>query len=119
MKNWLLFFGVVFVFAVVGFSYYEYSSDNIKGKSFAPKHEEDIGEDITVVDFEKYNIDYGFILDANGSPGTIIIQAPYQNSFKLIFKGKAAHAGMEPEKGINALLVASQAFNKIKFSPID
>lgn len=68
---------------------------------------------------EKYSIDYGFILDANGSPGTVIKQAPYQNSFELIFKGKAAHAGMEPEKGINALLTASKAFNKIKFGRIN
>lgn len=71
------------------------------------------------IDLIKYNIDYGFILDADGEPGTVIKQAPYQNSFELIFKGKAAHAGMEPEKGINALMVAANAINKIKFGRIN
>ncbi|MFZ7101236.1 MAG: M20/M25/M40 family metallo-hydrolase [Peptococcaceae bacterium] len=51
----------------------------------------------------------GFVFDSRGSVGNIIIQAPAKKSLEFTFKGRAAHAGAEPEKGINAIVAASKA----------
>ena len=42
------------------------------------------------------------VLDAAGAPGGIVVAAPTHYTFRAIFKGKAAHAGVEPEKGVSA-----------------
>ncbi len=70
-------------------------------------------------DASNYNIRYGFILDSSGKPGTVVNKAPYQDHLKIIVKGKAAHAGIEPEKGLNALYAASKAISKLKVGRID
>lgn len=61
----------------------------------------------------------GFFLDAGGPVGTIVVQAPAQKSLKATIHGKAAHAGVAPEAGISAILVASHAFTKMKLGRID
>ncbi|MFC1478438.1 M20/M25/M40 family metallo-hydrolase [Candidatus Margulisiibacteriota bacterium] len=63
--------------------------------------------------------DYGFIMDSNGPIGTIINSAPSHDVFTAIVKGKAAHAGIEPEKGVNAIVAASKAIAKMKLGRID
>lgn len=70
-------------------------------------------------DIEKYNIDYGFILDSGGKPGKIITQAPSAAKGIITIKGKPAHAGIAPENGINALVVASNAITKMKIGRVD
>ncbi|MDD5600463.1 MAG: M20/M25/M40 family metallo-hydrolase [Actinomycetota bacterium] len=62
---------------------------------------------------------YGFAFDGDGDIGTIINKAPYQNSIDAQFKGKSAHAGVEPEKGINSIQAAAAAINKMKIGRID
>ncbi|MGM0368002.1 MAG: M20/M25/M40 family metallo-hydrolase [Actinomycetota bacterium] len=61
----------------------------------------------------------GFTFDADGDIGTIINKAPYQNTIKMVFKGKAAHAGIEPEKGINSIQMASDYISGLEFGRID
>ncbi len=39
------------------------------------------------------------ILDSGGAIGSIAYKAPAQQSIKISFHGKKAHAGIEPEKG--------------------
>lgn len=73
----------------------------------------------THFDHTKYNIKYGFILDSSGKPGTVVKRAPYHDKITISFIGRAAHAGIEPEKGINALYVASHAISKFKMGRID
>lgn len=48
----------------------------------------------------------------------IIIGGPTFIKLDFEFIGKAAHAGVEPEKGINAIVCASHAISKIKFGRI-
>lgn len=55
-----------------------------------------------------------YVLDCNGSPGVFITQAPSAVTFTAIVTGRAAHAGIEPEKGINAISVAAKAIAKMK-----
>ncbi|GAI02317.1 unnamed protein product, partial [marine sediment metagenome] len=67
-----------------------------------------ISEEIGVLGAKCINLDlikakYGFAFDSDGDIGTIVNRAPYQNSIYARFKGKAAHAGIEPEKGINSI----------------
>jgi len=73
----------------------------------------------TAFDEKKFNIKYGFILDSSGKPGSVVKQAPYHEKIKIKFIGKAAHAGIEPEKGISAIYMAAKAISKLKIGRID
>ncbi len=65
------------------------------------------------------NSKYGFVFDSSDDIGQIIIKAPYHSNMEIIIKGKASHAGMEPEKGINAINVLSEIITKIPSGRID
>ncbi|MDO7786421.1 M20/M25/M40 family metallo-hydrolase [Desulforamulus aquiferis] len=83
-----------------------------------------IGEEIGLVgakrlDYSKIKAKLGFVLDSGGPPGEIIIKAPTQYSFKATIKGRAAHAGIAPEQGINAIMVASVAIGNMHIGRID
>jgi tripeptide aminopeptidase len=60
-----------------------------------------------------------FVLDANGEPGTVIIGAPFRYLFTATFSGKAAHAGIEPEKGLSAVALASKAVLAARLGRLD
>ena len=60
-----------------------------------------------------------YILDLSGDIGSAAVQAPSIVSFNATVKGRAAHAGFEPEKGINALVIASKAISGIKLGRVD
>lgn len=62
--------------------------------------------------------DFGIALDG-GDIDEIIYKAPSQNNFTATIYGKAAHAGIHPEKGINAITVASHAIARMKQGRID
>jgi len=61
----------------------------------------------------------GIELDSGGAIGTIIVQAPAQDSLQAVIHGKKAHAGAEPEKGINAIRVAAEAIAAMPLGRID
>jgi tripeptide aminopeptidase len=61
----------------------------------------------------------GFVPDGGGPLGTIIHRAPYYDSIRAAFIGKAAHAGISPEKGISAIVMASQAVSRMKLGRIN
>lgn len=61
----------------------------------------------------------GFFLDAGGPVGTIVTAAPAQKGIKATIHGKAAHAGVAPEEGINAIVVAAHALTKMNLGRID
>ncbi len=63
--------------------------------------------------------DYGYVLDGDGAPGKIIIRSPYQNTINANIKGKSAHTGIEPEKGINAIQAAAAAISKMELGRIE
>lgn len=64
-------------------------------------------------------IDFGYVLDADGKPGTFFIAGPGHYNIKATYKGKAAHAGIEPEKGVNAIKLAAQAISNCPTGRID
>ena len=63
--------------------------------------------------------DFGYALDSGGAPGEIINMAPGQNNITAIVHGKKAHAGVAPEDGINAIVVAGTALAEMKYGRID
>ena len=71
------------------------------------------------LDYSKIQSKLAFILDSSGPVGDVIVQGPAQMKILADFKGKAAHAGVAPEKGINAIQVASRAINSMKLLRID
>ncbi|OIP22305.1 peptidase M20 [bacterium CG_4_10_14_0_2_um_filter_33_32] len=69
------------------------------------------------LDFKKIRSKRAINLDSK--PGDICVSEPSVMHFDIEIKGRAAHAGMEPEKGINSILVASEAIAKLKWGRID
>jgi tripeptide aminopeptidase len=61
----------------------------------------------------------GFIFDSSEPFGCIINQAPSKDRLYYRIVGKAAHAGVCPEEGINAIQIASSAIAKIPQGRID
>ncbi len=60
----------------------------------------------------------GFALDTQ-DVGDVVIGAPAQNSIVIKITGVEAHAGVQPEKGINAIRVASEAIAAMPIGRID
>jgi len=53
--------------------------------------------------------DLCLVFDAAGEPGGIVVAAPTHYTFTARFLGQAAHAGVEPEQGSSAIVMASRA----------
>lgn len=62
--------------------------------------------------------DFGLVLDG-GDIDEIINKAPTQYNIVANITGRAAHAGIHPEHGINAIKVASEAVAAMKLGRID
>lgn len=58
-------------------------------------------------------------IDAGGAPGVIAVGGPAQEKLRVTFRGRKAHAGLEPEKGINAICIAARAIDHMKIGRID
>lgn len=71
------------------------------------------------LDGSRIKAKYGYALDSNGDVGDIIIAAPTQAKVSAIIKGKTAHAGVEPEKGVSAITLAAKAISKMPLGRID
>lgn len=71
------------------------------------------------LDVDSLQAKLGIILDSTGDAGTVINQAPAQDGIVAKIYGKAAHAGVEPEKGTNAIVVAAKAISKMKIGRLD
>ncbi|WP_100010724.1 M20/M25/M40 family metallo-hydrolase [Lentibacillus sediminis] len=65
------------------------------------------------------NAKYGYALDSNGDVGDIIVAAPTQAKVFTTIKGKTAHAGLAPEKGVSAITIAAKAISKMPHGRID
>ena len=70
------------------------------------------------LDFSMLRSKMGFVLDGD-TPESIIVGGPSHMVIDVEITGKAAHAGMEPEKGISAIRAASHAISMIKEGWVD
>ena len=69
-------------------------------------------------DFSLIDAKFGYALDATDVDG-IIVRAPAANKLEFKIHGKDSHAGAAPEKGINAILLASKAIAGLEIGRID
>lgn len=72
-----------------------------------------------VLDSSLLHSDYGYTLDTHGHPGVISFKAPGKNQLHIRVQGKTAHAGVAPEKGINAIMEAAKLLAKAPQGRID
>jgi tripeptide aminopeptidase len=59
------------------------------------------------------------VLDSSGPVGTIVNRAPASDHLEVTVIGKAAHAGVAPEEGINALVAVAKALAAMRLGRID
>lgn len=71
------------------------------------------------MDYSLIKADYAFVLDSGGSPGEIIITGPAQDKVNAKIIGKPAHAGVAPEEGISAIMIAARAIDRMNLLRID
>ncbi|TLM65827.1 MAG: M20/M25/M40 family metallo-hydrolase [Actinobacteria bacterium] len=60
-----------------------------------------------------------FVFDADGEVGGIVTASPTHYTFVAQFHGRASHAGVAPEKGRSALLMASRAVAAMQLGRLD
>jgi tripeptide aminopeptidase len=70
------------------------------------------------LDYKRLAAKKGLVVDGNGPLGQIIVGAPFIYGIDIKIIGRAAHSGVEPEKGINALQIAARAINELKLGRI-
>ena len=82
------------------------------------------GEEIGLVGAS--NLDYSMIraseavvFDGNGPVNTITGASPTYMRFDITVKGRAAHAGVEPEKGLSAIRIATEIINELPNGRLD
>lgn len=60
------------------------------------------------LDVNLLHADYGYTLDTHNHPGCMTFMAPGKNQLHIHIQGKAAHAGVAPENGVNAITAAGK-----------
>ncbi|MBT3388490.1 MAG: M20/M25/M40 family metallo-hydrolase [Desulfobacula sp.] len=70
------------------------------------------------LDYSMIKSKFGYVLDSTDTEG-IVTRAPATVKIIARIYGKSAHAGAEPEKGINAILIAAKAISKINPGRLD
>jgi tripeptide aminopeptidase len=71
------------------------------------------------LDLGKLESKCAFVYDAGCPLGGITISAPYHDDIIARIYGRNAHAGMNPEGGINAIVAAGKAVSRMKLGRID
>jgi tripeptide aminopeptidase len=61
----------------------------------------------------------GYVYDHAGPIGEVVVAGPSQMSVVARFHGRAAHAGIEPELGANAIVAAAHFVARVEFGRLD
>jgi tripeptide aminopeptidase len=86
---------------------------------FAISRQEEVGLlGVKNLDFGKLTAKKGFLMDGDVLD-TIVIGGPSYFAIDVEITGKAAHAGMEPEKGTSAILAAAKAITALRLGRLD
>jgi len=86
---------------------------------FAVSRQEEVGLlGVKEMDFSRLTARRGFLMD-NDTLDTIVIGGPTYFAIDVAVGGRSAHAGMEPEKGINAIQAAAKAIAALPLGRID
>jgi tripeptide aminopeptidase len=80
---------------------------------------EEIGlKGAAALDIEDLNLDFGYVLDTGPPVGTFVTRTATHDKMDITIYGMPAHAGKDPEKGINAIQVAATAIAGMKMGRI-
>jgi peptidase T-like protein len=60
-----------------------------------------------------------FVFDSGSPPGSVVARAPSHSDVIITVRGTAAHAGIEPEKGVNAISILSRAIADMPLGRLD
>ena len=71
------------------------------------------------LDYSLISAKRGLTFDGPGQVTNVIVAAPFYNNIDIVITGISAHAGVEPEKGLSAIKVASELITKLKVGRID
>ena len=71
------------------------------------------------LDYSRLHSKNAYILDTDGEIGRAVLAAPTGVRIIAEITGKAAHAALKPEEGINAIAIASEAISNMKLGRID
>jgi tripeptide aminopeptidase len=69
-------------------------------------------------DFDLVSAPFGYALDTTDVNG-LVVKAPSANRIRFTVTGREAHAGIAPERGINAIILAGRALAEINTGRID
>jgi tripeptide aminopeptidase len=61
----------------------------------------------------------GFVYDYSGSVGDVVVAAPSARMLDVVFTGRPAHAGINPEEGRSAIAAAARAIADLRLGRID
>jgi tripeptide aminopeptidase len=70
------------------------------------------------LEIDKWKPDFGYVLDTGPPVGSFVTRTATHDKLDFTIIGKPAHAGKDPEKGINAIQVASAAINGMRLGRI-
>jgi tripeptide aminopeptidase len=71
------------------------------------------------LDRSRLQADFGFVFDHASPIGEIVIASPTYYRLAATFRGQAAHAGIRPEEGANAIAAAAKAIAKMRIGRLD
>lgn len=61
----------------------------------------------------------GFVYDHAAPIGDVVVAAPSQRTIDVVFRGRSAHAGINPEDGRSAIVAAGRAIADLRLGRID
>lgn len=82
------------------------------------------GEEIGLIGSSALDMDFlaatnGYVLDSGGAVGRVTTASPTLYMYEVKISGVAAHAGIDPEKGISTISILAEALPNIKIGRID
>lgn len=70
------------------------------------------------IEIQDLNLDFGYVLDTGPPVGTYVTRTATHDKLDVVIHGRPAHAGKDPENGINAIVVAANAIAGMKMGRI-
>jgi tripeptide aminopeptidase len=70
-------------------------------------------------DHTRFEAQRGFVYDSSGPIGNVVRSSPWGRTIDVVFKGRAAHAGLAPEEGRSAIVAAARAIVDLRLGRID
>ena len=71
------------------------------------------------LDYSRIHSRQAYVLDTDGEIGTAVLAAPTGIRVMATLEGKASHAALKPEDGVNAVAMAAEAISHMRLGRVD